>query len=165
MSDHFIVSGMTMITARPRHRSPWIALAAFLVALSATSGADACTTMAEGSGACAAACGCCEAPTSGGSVPAATEVIAAHRVAPHLAEEVCGNSPTDGCACRSGPPDAPEPRPGQRTAGEKTDAGRALAVGGPVHEAASRSFSRPLWPTGGPPQKSPLYLRYSRLLI
>ena len=96
MSDHFIVSGMTMISARPRHRSPWIALAAFLVALSAADGADACTTMAEGSGACAAVCHCCEAPASGGSVPAATEVIAAHRVAPHLAEKVCGDSPTDG---------------------------------------------------------------------
>jgi hypothetical protein len=165
MSDHFIVSGMTMTSARPRHRSPWIALAAFLVALTATGGASACTTMAEGSGACVVACGCCEAPASGDSAPNAIEAVAGHQDAPPLAQMVCGNSPADGCACRPGPPDAPEPRPGQRTAGEKTDAGRALAVGGPVHDATSRSFPRPLWPTGGPPQKSPLYLRYSRLLI
>jgi hypothetical protein len=165
MSDRRIVSGMTMTSARPRHRSPWIALAAFLVAWTAAGGATACTTMAEGSGACVVACGCCEAPASGDSAPNAIEAVAGHQVAPPLAQEVCGNSPADGCACRPGPPDAPEPRPGQRTAGEKTDAVRALAVGGPVHEAASRSSSRPIWPSGGPPQKSPLYLRYSRLLI
>ena len=165
MSDHFIISGMTMTSARPRHRSPWIALAALLVALFATGGAGACTTMTQGHGACAATCGCCEAPASGGSAPEAIEAVAAHRIAPPLAEVVCGNSPTDGCACRSGQPDTPEPRPGQRTAGEKTNTGRALAVGEPVHDAASRSFSRPIWPTDSPPQKSPLYLRHSRLLI
>jgi hypothetical protein len=164
MSDRRIDSGMTMTSALPRHRSPWIALAAFLVALSATGGATACTTMAEGTGACAAACGCCEAPASGGSVPAATEVVAAHRVAPPLAEEVCGNSPTDGCACRPQQPDAPEPRPGQRTTGEGTQAGRHLTEGRRVHDAAS-SHSHPNWPTAGPPQQSPLYLRHSRLLI
>ncbi len=165
MSERRIDSGMTMTSALPRHRSPWIALAAFLVALSAADGANACTTMTQGRGACAAACGCCEAPASGGSAPEAIEAVAAHRVAPPLTEEVCGDSPTDGCACRSGQPDTPEPRPRQRTANEKTDAGRALAIGEPVHDAASRSFSRPNWPTVGPPQKSPLYLRNSRLLI
>jgi hypothetical protein len=164
MSDRRIDSGMTVTSARPRHRSPWIALAAFLVALSATGGADACTTMVEGSGACAAACGCCVAPTSGGSASEANEAVAAHRVAPPLAEEVCGNSPTDGCACRPQQADAPEPRPGQRTTGERTHAGRDLTVGRWVHDAAS-SHSHPIWPMAGPPQKSPLYLRHSRLLI
>ncbi len=165
MSDQFIVSRININSDRPRHRSPWIALAALLVALSASGGAGVCTTMTQGHGACAATCGCCEAPASGGSAPDATEAVAAHRVAPPLGEEVRGNSPADGCACRPGLPDAPEPRPGQRTTGEETHAGRDSAVGESAHDAAPRSLSHPNWPMASPPQKSPLYLRHSRLLI
>src|SRR5918997_1055048 len=107
MPKPFLPSGKRMIAAHPRHRCPWIALAAFLLALAATGRADACSMMAEGPGACDASCG-------------------------------CGDSPAGGCACRRGQPDAPEPKPGQRTRGEQTDAGRDLAVGESVHDAAPR---------------------------
>lgn len=164
MSDRLIVSGMTMTSARTRHRSPWIALAAFLLALSVTGGARACTTMAEGSGACATGCGCCESPASGGSADSVVAELA-HRVAPAHADEVCNSTPTGGCACRSGQSEAPEPKSGQRRTGEETDAGRALAQGESAHDVAPRSLTRPTWATESPPQGPALYLRHSRLLI
>ena len=163
-SDRSIHSGMTMTSARPRHRSPWIALAAFLVALTAAGGANACTTMAEGRGACAAACGCCEAPASAEPSHEAVAPVAAP-LDDLRSAEVCGDVPTGCCACSSGQPDAPEPRAGGRTTGEETDAGRDLAGGESALDAAPRVSPHPIRPTGSPPQGSPLYLRHSRLLI
>jgi hypothetical protein len=154
-----------MTLAHPHHRSLWIALAAFLVALSATGEASACTTMVEGSGACAVVCGCCETPASGGSAHDAVVAGAAHRAVPIHADEVCDSTPTGGCACRSGQPEAPEPKTGRRTTGEETDSGHALVQGESAHDVAPRSLTRPAWATESPPQRSPLYLRHSRLLI
>lgn len=165
MSDRLIVTGMTMTLAHSLHRSPWIALAAFLVALSATGEARACTTMVEGSGACATVCGCCKSPALGGSVSDTVVAEAAQRLAPAQADEVCDSLPRGGCACRSGQPEAPEPKAGQRTTGGETDFGRALAQGESAHDVSPRSLTRPTWATESPPQRSPLYLRNSRLLI
>lgn len=165
MSDQLIVSGTAMPLAHSRHRSLWIALAAFLVALSATGETRACTTMVEGSGACAVVCGCCDSPASGGSAPDAVVAGAAHRVVPAHAGEICDSTPTSGCACRSGQSEAPEPKTGRRTTGEETGAGHTLAQGESAHDAAPRSLTRPTWATESPPQRSPLYLRHSRLLI
>lgn len=165
MSDRLIVTGTTMTLVHSRRRSPWIALAALLVALSVTGEARACTMMVEGSGACSTACGCCESPTSGGSAHDADVADVAQGVAPAQADVVCDSLPRGGCACRSGQSEAPEPKSGRRTTGEKTDAGRALAQGEAAHDAAPRSITRPTWATESPPQRSPLYLRHSRLLI
>lgn len=165
MSDCDTHSEMTMIFAHPRHRCPWIALAAFVVALSATGGVDACSTMAEGRATCAAPCDCCVAPASDGPAPDAVDAFAAHQRVLPPAAEVCGDSPAGGCACRPGPPEAPEPKPGHRNTGqEETEAGRDLAVGESAH-VAPRALPRSIRPPVGPPQGSPLYLRHSRLLI
>jgi hypothetical protein len=154
-----------MSLAHTCHRSTWIALAVVLVALSTTGEAGACTTIVEGSGACPSACCCCESPASSGAARDAVVTDAAQRDAVAQADQACNSLPMGGCACRSRQSEVPDPIPGQRTTGEETHAGRALSQGEAVIDAAPRSLIRPTWVTESPPQKAPLYLRHTRLLI
>jgi hypothetical protein len=155
-----------MSLAHTCHRSTWIALAVVLVALSTMGEARACTTIVEGSGACPSVCVCCESPASGGPARDAVVTEAAQPDVVAQAAQACDTHPGGGCACRSRQSEVPEPMPGQRTTGEETHAGRALDQQGEAAlDAAPRSLILPTWITESPPQKTPLYLRHTRLLI
>jgi hypothetical protein len=90
---------------------------------------------------------------------------AAQRVAVTQTDRTCDSLPMGGCACRSRQSEVPDPMPGQRTTDEEAHAGCTLAQGEVALDAAPRSLIRPTWITESPPQKAPLYLRHTRLLI
>jgi len=145
-----------------RPRFSWIALVAFVGAVLTAGEASACQAMLH-AGACPAVCGCCKAAEPAMSVP--DDVVAATAgllVAP--GSEPCQTAPAGGCACCSEAPTAPEPK-GQRAGENRPDPSRQVAVGWPGFHSISRASINPVVPTISPPNKSPLYLRISRLLI
>jgi hypothetical protein len=154
-----------MLVARSTTARPWIALAAFVGALliGADGATAACTSMAT-TRACEPACGCCEpqSPASGQDHIGGTASV--HRHVPSPTTGRCEDAPTGGCSCRSGRPDAPGPKPGQRTPAERTDPAPGLTAWA-AFDPASQRLAPHVPPGSSPPQKSPLYLRTSRLLI
>ena len=152
-----------MPITRPKPRHLWIALAAFVGALLTSGGASASCTMTKDAGDCPPVCGCCKAPASDGPTPEAAGPTTVHQQVPARSGDVCPDAP--GCECRSQAPTAPEPKPGQRTTVERSDPGRDADLGWFDFDAAPRlmTFSAPA--TASPPQKLPIYLRNSRLLI
>lgn len=152
-----------MPITRTKLRHSWIALAAFVGALLASGGASASCTMTPDAGACPPVCGCCKAPASDSPTPEAAGPATVHEHVPARTGDVCPSTPR--CECRSQAPTAPEPKPGQRTTVERSDPAHDLALGWLDFDAAPRSvyFSVPATPS--PPQKHPIYLRNSRLLI
>jgi hypothetical protein len=150
----------------PKPRLPWIALAAFVGAVLASGGASAsCTSMPDG-GACTPACGCCKAsqsdrPTNLTGKPATVD----QHILDHRDANACRPIPAGGCCCRPQAPAAPGPR-GQRAGGEeRSETELAFAAGWSDLGGGFRPAIGPISPTARPPQKTPLYLRTSRLLI
>ena len=149
-----------MPTTPFRPRFSWIALAAFVGAVLTAGEASACQAMAD---ACPPVCGCCKAAAPAMRVP---DEAASATAGTLLASggEHCQPAPAGGCACRSEAPTAPDPT-GQRTDESRPDPSRDVAVGWPGLTGISRESIDPVLPTISLPQKSPLYLRISRLLI
>jgi hypothetical protein len=146
----------------PRHlRRPLIALVAIFAASFAASDASACSTMEQGQGACATACGCC---TSGGNEAPTARAEAA---APATLPQVPGlgrTAPAENCSCRSQEPAAPSPKPARSTAEsrpELSDGSVFVQLG----EAFARTALAPQVPATQSPPKAPLYLQNARLLF
>jgi hypothetical protein len=151
-----------MPTTPFRPRFSWITLAAFVGAVLTAGEASACQAMPD-AGACPPACGCCQAAEPAMPVPDdAVPATAGTLLAP--GGEHCRPAPAGGCACRSEAPTAPEPTV-KRSDESRPDPSRDVAVGWPGLAGISRASIDPVLPTISPPQKSPLYLRISRLLI
>jgi len=141
-------------------RFSWIALAALVGASLVAGDASAtCTSMSD-SGGCRARC-CGKASKSATPIRAAVPATVAQHIPPQDGN-VCPDVP--GCNCRPQAPTAPEPK--ERRAGEsRLDLGRNVEAGWLDLGGVFRPFIGPVPPTISPPQKSPLYLRNSRLLI
>jgi hypothetical protein len=151
---------MPLIPVRPRFS--WFALAAFVGAVLTAGEASACSAMSD-AGACPAACGCCEVAEPAMRVPG-NVVSATGGTLAVPGGEPSQMAPTGRCCCRSESPAAPEPK-GQRTGEHRPDPDRELAAGWLDDGRSFRAYVGLIPPTASPPQKSPLYLRISRLLI
>ena len=158
----YVVSEATMPITCPKLRHLWIALAALVGALLTSGGVSASCTKPD-AGACPPVCGCCKAPAADNPTPEAAGPATVYPHVPAWTGDVCPNTP--GCECRSQAPTAPEPKPGQRTTVERSDPGRDLALRGLDFDAAPRSVYFSVLAAPSPPQKHPIYLRNSRLLI
>ena len=151
-----------MPIALPNARHLSIAVAAFMGAFMLTGNASAgCKSMPDCAN-CSAVVNCCKAktvPPSG----AATERAAVDPLIPLPDRGACRNIP--GCICQPQRPVAPEPK-GQHDGQNNPDPARNAAVSG-WHGIASisRSVLGAAPPAISPSQKSPPYLRNSRLLI
>jgi hypothetical protein len=151
----------------PKPRLPWIALAAFLGAALASGGASASCTSMPDAGACPPICGCCKASQSDWPTDLTGRSATVDQ---HILYRVDANAcrpsvSVGGCSCRPQAPAAPGPR-GQRTGGEnRPETELAIAAGWSELSGGFRPAIAPISPTASPPQKSPLYLRTSRLLI
>ncbi len=163
IEDVYLVSEATMPIARHKHRHSWIALAAIVGALLTSGGASASCTIPTDAGDCPPVCGCCNATASDSPTPDAAGPTTVHQDVPPRTGNACREAP--GCECRSQAPTAPEPKPGQRTTVERSDSGRDLALGGLGFDAAPRLMTFSVPATASLPQKLPIYLRNSRLLI
>lgn len=152
-----------MTFLRPMLKLPSIALVAVLGGLVTAGEASACD-MTEGGCAAAARCGCCAAPDRtepGHRAPAPS----ARRVGAPRDVTTCTTAPTGGCVCGTERPAAPGPRPSQRPPDHRTAPARDLAPDPSGLLLAPGALARSSPPTARPPQRAPLYLRTSRLLI
>lgn len=163
IEDVYLVSEAPMPIARHKPRHSWIALAAIVGALLASGGASVSCTMPKDAGDCPPVCGCCKAPASGSPTPEAAGPTTVHQHVAAHSGDVCPDAP--GCECRSQAPTAPEPKPGQRTTVERSDPGRDAGLGWLDFDAAPKLMTFSVPATASPPQKLPIYLRNSRLLI
>jgi hypothetical protein len=142
-------------------RFSWIALAAVVGAsLVAGDASAACGSMTSDGGSRPACCR--QASESVTPVRAAPEPVTVPQLPPFQDSGACPD--TAGCHCRPQAPPAPEPKR-QRAGESRPDPGRSTEAGRLDLGGVSRPFIGPVPPTGSPPQKSPLYLRHSRLLI
>jgi hypothetical protein len=141
-------------------RSSWLALAVFACASLLVGDASAACASMPDAGGCESAC-CCEAPVSASPIQADAPATLSQNI-PVQDANVCRNVP--GCHCRPQAPTAPEPK--QRRAGEnRVDRSRHVDAARVDTGDASRTFIEPVSAAVSPPQKAPLYLRNSRLLI
>lgn len=138
----------------------WLAIGVLAAAsLVPASASAACTSMPTGS-TCTAVC-CCEVSGSAAPMQANAEPAPPDRQMSAPNGIACPGTP--GCACRAEAPVAPEPK-GQPE--------REKEAGSNDHAAVSRGpgdigprLAGAVATTINSPQKSPLYLRHSRLLI
>jgi len=151
---------LNMISTCPMLRLSLIAFLAILGSLFSAGGALACNMSQGRHCATAAPCGCCGAPAS---------ATPNHGIAESKTTSCPGplqTTPSGRCLCGAEPPAAPEPRPGQGPTDNRTALTRHLGLPQssllhPYPLTLARSF--PL--TASPMQRTPLYLRTSRLLI
>jgi hypothetical protein len=155
------VPGGTMPISLSKLRFSWIALAAFVGASLVTGDASAACGSMMADGGCRPAC-CCQASESVTPVRAAPAPATVRLPLPFQIGGACPNAA--GCHCRPQAPPAPEPK-GQRAEESRPDPGRSPEAGWLDLGCVFRPFIGLVPPTGSPPQKSPLYLRHSRLLI
>jgi hypothetical protein len=153
------------ITSPKLHR-PWIALAALVGALLVSGGsasASACSAMAS-RGDCAPADCCCESPSA--DIPAEADIAppSLHEDASAGTARVRHESPAGRCRCGSRAPAAPRPKAPTTREG-RPDPGRGASGDRFDLTPMPRSFTCAGRPSGSPSQKSPVYLRTSRLLI
>jgi hypothetical protein len=141
-------------------RFSWIAVAALAGASLLDVDARAACTSMPNAGKCRP--GCC-----GKAVPTAMPIRAAGlatvgRQVASLDENTCRNVP--GCNCCPQAPTAPEPKE-RRAEASTSDGGRTVESDWFDLDQVFRPFIGAVAPAISPPQKSPLYLRNSRLLI
>jgi hypothetical protein len=141
----------------------WIALAVFVGTLLVTQSASAACNSMPGSGTNSSTRGCCKASKPVMPVRASAEPSTFEQRLPLPNENTCPNKP--GCVCCPQFPAAPEPK-GQRPGENRPEPDRNVAaIGGHDTGSIARPATGPVPPLLSPPQKSPLYLRNSRLLI
>jgi hypothetical protein len=155
-------SGVNMPISLSKLRFSWIALAAFVGASLVTGDASAACESMTAAGECRTAC-CCQASESITPLRATPEpVTTGQLLLPFKNGVACPNAA--GCHCGTQAPPAPEPK-GQRAGESRPDLGRNTEAGGLDLGGAFRPIIGPIPSTGSRPQKFPLYLRNSRLLI
>jgi hypothetical protein len=143
----------------------WLTLTALVSAgaLLGSSGAPAsCATM-RAAMECATACNCCSGPESRSPTHYAADFAAVRSHLSSSLREVCRNS-GDECTCRSQIPVSTAPKQ-LRVGRDRTD---SRLIGPPSQfdlGSDSAPISLSIVATNSPPQKLPIYLRISRLLI
>ena len=143
-----------------------IALVAVLGGLFTAGGASACETM-KGDGGCATLkpCGCCKPLASDQPDHEVAHSSTSSHTGPLRGTPACGTSPTGGCVCGTERPAAPEPRPGPKSSYNRSSPVRDLGFSPSDLLPSLAPMARSSAPTVSPPQRTPLYLRTSRLLI
>lgn len=155
-----------MTFARPKTKLPMIALAAILGSLAfAAEGASACDMGKAGSCATATSCGCCKVPDRPSAAPDVPDATMAARTAPIRGVPACASSPSGACVCAGERSEAPEPRPTRTTSEDRPASARELASSATDLLPSLTPPSLRYPPTAGPPPRTALYLRTSRLLI
>jgi hypothetical protein len=153
----------TMPIALAKLRFLWIALAAFVGTSLVTETASAACNSMPGNGTCSSTRDCCKASKPVLPVRATVEPSTVHQRSPLPKENTCPNKP--GCVCCPQFPAAPEPK-GHRPGENRPEPDRNVAaIGGHDSGGIARPSAARVPPLLSPPQKSPLYLRNSRLLI
>ena len=147
-------------------RFPLIALVAVLGGLFTPGGASACETMkADGGCATVKPCGCCNSPATSTPAHEVANPATASRPGPLHGVSTCETTPSGGCVCGTEQPAAPEPRPGSKSSDNRSAPARDLGLFLSDLLPALVPPDRSTTPTVGHPQRTPLYLRTSRLLI
>jgi len=149
-------------------RPPVIAFVAILGGLVSSGAASACD-MAKGAGCVSAkSCGCFKTPDPAPAQPLATlptPSTVVRRPAPLRDAPACANSPAGGCVCETSPSDAPRPEPSPKPADGRSDPAGDVAFSRSGFLPSPAPLGRTISPSADPPQRTPLYLRTTRLLI
>lgn len=154
-----------MNSIRPMLKLSLVALMAAMGGLFTAGGASACEMATKTDCAIATTCGCCEAPARAEPEPPGLSTNES-RTAPLRSFTTCESRPSGICVCDAGRPTAPDPRTGREGSDTRDATARDTGlVPSRLLPPSPASMARSALPTAGPPRRTPLYLRTSRLLI